>query len=234
MSDTATENSTTLRFFADWLDAGGARVGQIAILPRGTDGDGRAKYRLCHRDDADEAQNATPATLERYHRADDALEISKSNARGDYRPLKSSPDLRRGWYLALTGAAAVREALDFFHPAMIGSFFRHRNGALRTVPLRQTLERQTGMYRFARNISPAGAQALIREHCDSTRGCLKKILWPVSADEPIASLPPEKLDPAAVAAGEMPLLCNEACHLLVAGARLAAKREAAAASEGDS
>ena len=45
MSDTATENSTTLRFFADWLDAGGARVGQIAILPRGTDGDGRAKER---------------------------------------------------------------------------------------------------------------------------------------------------------------------------------------------
>jgi hypothetical protein len=48
---------------------------------------------------------------------------------------------------------------------------------------------------------------------------LKKILWPLTPNDPVTSLPKEKFDPGSVARDELPLLCHEACNLLVAKAR---------------
>jgi len=107
------------------------------------------------------------------------------------------------------------------------------------------LNRQSGMYRVAAKISDEQIDVLVGDFCRSDGGCLRTILWKRDASGKTASskLPPEKFDPAvdqylsakrprsATAATEsIPLLCQEACNLLVAACRDAVKGESAAPS----
>lgn len=218
----------------EWVDSGLGRIGEIVIARAPESGE--SAWRLCHYLDAGGDQ--TPE-LKEYHRPEDAREIAKFDESGEYRPLKTAPNLRRGWVLYPADAAAAREALDYFYPAMIASWFHYRGGDAGAVPLRETLDRQTGMYRFARNIADEDARDLVPRHCDSKTGCLKKILWPLDAGKPLGVTPPSKGDPEAAPDGladrAIPLLCREACNLVVAGARRVSKRaaEARRAAEGE-
>jgi len=65
---------------------------------------------------------------------------------GEFRPLKTAPNLRRGWRLNVANLEELRRSLDYFYPAMLGVRSSYAHGSLPTVPLRKTLARQTGMY----------------------------------------------------------------------------------------
>lgn len=164
-----------------------------------------------------------PADRELFTEPEAAIEIAKYDAAGNYRALKSAPTLRRGWELWLPDAASLRLALDFLYPAMPGTWLAREMGKSRPVNLRQTLDRQTGMYRIAAKISDAQADVLIGEVCPSRGKCLKTILWRIDADTPIRSLPPGKFDPGGDLLDRggafIPLLCEEPCNILVAAAR---------------
>ena len=179
---------------ADWLAAGGARIGQIALrgVPEGIE--------LRHIEDAEREE------LQSHTRPEDARSLANLDAAGAFRPLKTAPNLVRGWRLVLADAAALRLALDYFYPAMLGVWHSHTRGDLVPVPLRETLGRQTGMYRVTQKITDVQARTLIDGFCV---GCLKCRLW--DGQKP------------RIAKGEMPLLCQEACNLLVARAREAVK-----------
>jgi xanthine dehydrogenase iron-sulfur cluster and FAD-binding subunit A len=101
------------------------------------------------------------------------------------------------------------------------------------------------MYRVAAKISDEQIDGLVGNFCRSGGGCLRTILWKRDASNKIPSsrLPPEKFDPAvdqylsakrprpATAATEsIPLLCQEACNLLVAACRDTVKLQDAAPS----
>jgi hypothetical protein len=94
-----------------------------------------------------------------------------------------------------------------------------------TTPLRETLERQTGMYRIAAQITEEQVDELVGEFCRSDGGCLRTIRWrrDRSGTTPSPRLPIQKFDPGYDQTGRaepvMPLLCQEACNLLVAQAR---------------
>jgi hypothetical protein len=92
-----------------------------------------------------------------------------------------------------------------------------------TTPLRATLNRQTGMYRAAAKISDAQTENVIANLCRSDVGCLRTILW--KHDSPF--LPATKFDPHFDQFGRdektQPLLCQEACNLLVAEMRKVVK-----------
>ena len=81
------------------------------------------------------------------------------------------------------------------------------------------------MYRIAAKISDQPTNDVVGSFCRSDGGCLRTILWKRDASGVIAStgLPSEKFDPAFDQAGRgegaLPLLCQEACNLLVAEAR---------------
>jgi hypothetical protein len=119
--------------------------------------------------------------------------------------------------------SSLRGALDAFYPAMLGILFSHESGELSPVCLRETLKRQSGMYAVTRKLSNTEAQELIASFCESGGGCLKTILWRIDHDEPVTSLPASKFDPLANQLGTservLPMLCHEACNLLVAKAR---------------
>ena len=204
------------------------RIGQIAIQK--LDGGG---FALSHCDDegCDD--------LQLFRSAEDAIELSKFDDAGNYRPLKTAPNLRHDWRLELATLAQLRRALDYFYPGRLAAFGAWKNGQLRTTPLRETLDRQSGMYRVAAKISDEQIDNVVGNFCRSDGGCLRTILWKRDRRGTIPStkLPPEKFDPAYDQTGHaqrcIPLLCQESCNLLVAECRKVVKMEGATPSEGE-
>ena len=221
--------------------------GQILVTKR--EGAG---FVLLHRDDASRNQ------LQTYRDAEDAIEIAKYDDAGNYRPLKTAPNLRHGWRLELATVEELRRALDYFYPGRLAAFAAWKNDWLKTTALRETLDRQSGMYRVAAKISDPEINDLVADFCQSDSGCLRTILWKRDRDGVIPStkLPREKFDPVydqvmaasslrpvrdsrashppswhSGAAGSeavtVPLLCQEACNLLVAECRKVVKTESA-------
>jgi hypothetical protein len=81
------------------------------------------------------------------------------------------------------------------------------------------------MYRIAAQIDDPAADELVGNFCRSDGGCLRTILWQRNIEGVIAStrLPADKFDPRHDQTGGgspvLPLLCQEACTLLIAEAR---------------
>jgi hypothetical protein len=218
--------------------------GQI-LVQKGDD----SAFVLLHRDDA----SLDP--LQTYQEAKDAIEIAKYDDAWNYRPLKTAPNLRCGWRLELGTVEELRRALDYFYPSRLAVFAAWKSGYLKTTDLRNTLDRQSGMYRVAAKISDSQINDLVADFCRSDSGCLRTILWKRDRNGAIASakLPKEKFDPAWVQAAArptqvgtsrcdvrtaqravptshslpstVPLLCQEACNLLVGECRKVVKGE---------
>jgi sirohydrochlorin cobaltochelatase len=196
------------------------------ILVRKTD----SSFVLCHR--GDEARD----DLEKFQNPEDAIEIARYDDDGNYRPLKTAPNLRHGWRMNLRRSDELRRALDHFYPGRLAVFVAWRQGQLRTTPLRETLDRQSGMYRIAARISDAQIDDLVGDFCRSDGGCLRTILWKRDRGGAMAStkLPTDKFDPAcdqvttpprSATTATIPLLCQEACNLLIAECRKVVKGE---------
>lgn len=150
------------------------------------------------------------------------------DAAGNYRPLKGAPTLRRGWSFQTRSSRDLHRALDFVYPGAIANRLAERAGRLRVVNLRETLGRQSGMYRVTRKITDEDADRMVGAFCRSDTGCLRTILWRIDAARPVTSLPARKFDPEADQLGRagawVPFLCAEPCNLLVAQARAVVKR----------
>jgi sirohydrochlorin cobaltochelatase len=185
---------------------------------------------LLHRDDEFISQ------LETFRNAEDAIEIAKYDDAQNYRPLKTAPNLRHGWRLELATLEEVTRTLDYFYPGRLAMLAAWKAGDLETTALRETLDRQSGMYRVAAKISDAQINDLVAGFCRSDVGCLRTILWKRDRNGAIAStrLPQEKFDPTVdqtvarlhpSTGAVVPLLCQEACNLLVAECRKVMKGE---------
>jgi len=162
-----------------------------------------------------------------HHSIEDARQIAKYDSSGTYRPLKGAPDLPRGWLIELTDIDALKRALDYFYPGAISTWLALQAGTAHPVCLRQTLNRQTGMYRVTRKLTDDQARNLVTEACRSDGRCLRTILWGIEENQPPDFLPSSKSDPTFDQTGQkraaLPFLCLEACNLLVATARTAVK-----------
>lgn len=203
----------TTRELEAWLQTGGRRVGQLMISESG------AGWELRHSEDA------ALDDLELFANWEDARALANLDDGGAFRALKTAPTLRHGWKLVLPDAHAVRLALEYFYPAMLGVWLARRSGDVAPVNLRDTLNRQTGMYRITQKLTDEQAQRLVAKHCRSNGGCLKTILWRIDADVSVPLLPPEKFREDATPADALPLLCQEGCNMLVAAARKMVKDE---------
>jgi sirohydrochlorin cobaltochelatase len=200
--------------------AGGiCQIGQVAILTGFSD----APYALCHIED-----DSPRDSLEIYEGPQAARDLSTWAEDGHYRFTKGELSLKRGWLMRLQSAADLLTALEGFYPAAVGLWLADREGGLEIQHLRDKLDRQTGMYRFVRTLSDAGAQKLVREVCGPGNCCVKKILWQLDAATPLEDSEATRYEGIVGTLSRtkaIPLLCREACNHFVAEARKAAKEE---------
>ncbi len=197
------------------LSAGAATIGQIRISPG---------FALTHveRGFADDV----PVFRDPY----DALEIAKYDEAGKFRPLKTAPNLRTDWRIELESLDDVLLALDLMYPAAVATAREFQNGTLPAVNLRSTLARQSGMYAVVKKLTDEQADSLILSACNSQTGCLRRLLWKISENRP--SPLTEQCGQIRPGEGEIPLLCAEACNLLVASGRSVVKAAQKAEAEG--
>jgi sirohydrochlorin cobaltochelatase len=191
----------------DWLKAGGNRIGQVSISPT------ISGFELRHADDA----GRSPLELDRFNQPAAARDVAQFDEHGRFRPLKTAPTLRRGWRIDLPNVAAVREALDYLYPAAIGNLIRLRDGAVAPVALRETLGRQTGIYRVAALMSDSQIGEVIQQTCRD--GCLRRIAWTVDGTGS-----PDRESVASPAPREWPLICLEGCSFWMTRALACCKR----------
>ncbi len=137
----------------------------------------------------------------------EAREIARLTGSGDHRPLKSSPNLRRGWRMELSDEAELVSAMNYFYPAGVVHWHLHREGELETTSFRENASRQSGMYERVKHLSNEAAQNTAKACCEDSV-CLKKTLWNVDDDTPLEA---ERGD------GEIP--CPEPCSVFVSFAR---------------
>ena len=223
------------------LAAGSLVIGEVAIARRDDDG-----FELAHRSDEVPSPSASGRTQRDgpavTFSSEEALEMARFDDTGNYRPLRTAPNLRHGWKIVVANLPELIEVIDTIYPARLAAWRAWKSGQLTTTPLRETLNRQSGMYRAAAKISDEQIDELVGDFCRSNGGCLRTILWRRNQRGEIASakLPPEKFDPAvdqfatgkelwsaSAAPACLPLLCQEGCNLLVAACREAVKRETA-------
>lgn len=208
------------------LQNGACCIGQIVIAKTSSGG-----FALCHRDDQGRQRD-----WHTFRSVLDAIELARSDDGGNYRPLKTAPNLRHGWRMELLDPGEVRRALDYFYPGRLAMFATWQESRLATTALRETLDRQSGMYRVAAKISDDQLDDVIANFCRSDGGCLRTIMWKRdrSGAVPSPKLRPQKFDPSVDQTGRgeraIPLLCQEACGLLVNECRKAVKLEGAAPS----
>jgi sirohydrochlorin cobaltochelatase len=203
-----------------------SRIGQLEIVRL------EGGFVLFHRDDAGRSDLGE-------HEIDDAFEIARFDDAGNYRPLKTAPTLQHGWKIFARDLFQVERVIETIYPARLAMLRAFKAGELTTTSLRETLNRQTGMYRVAAKISDEQIDGLVGDFCRSGGGCLRTILWKRDASDksPSLKLPREKFDPtvdqylsakrprsATAATESIPLLCQEACNLLVAEARKIVKK----------
>lgn len=173
--------------------------------------------------------------------AGQALDIARFDDAGAYRPLRTAPNLRRDWKINVGEISELLEVVEVIYPARLAAWRAWKLKRLVTTPLRASLNRQSGMYRIAAKITDDEINELIGNFCRSDGGCLRTILWrrDYAGRVPSTKLPAEKFAPATdqyavttepqpvtEAVPSLPLLCQEACNLLVAACRDVVKASA--------
>jgi hypothetical protein len=184
--------------FAAWIDSApdGRVFGQVIIRPASPAG-----YSVRHRDDA-QAED-----LEASEDPRSAREIAKLAENGEYRPLKSSPNLRRGWEIRVADARGLATAMNYLYPAGVVHWYLHREGRLELTSFRENAARQSGIYKRVQRLSDEGVQDAARACCEDAV-CLKTTLWDVDESTPLG-----------VDRGEGEIPCPEPCSIFVSFAR---------------
>jgi hypothetical protein len=139
-----------------------------------------------------------------------ARQLAQFTEGGAFRPLKSAPNLARGWRLRAATAQELGEALERLYPGAVADWFAVRQGTASPTDYRAFTARQTGMYRLTTFLDDAQAAEVARACCHRDF-CLKRRLWRAGA------LPPDGAEDKSL------IPCLEPCALLLEFARTIAR-----------
>jgi len=175
------------------------RFGQLQLSrsPEGT-------FEACHTEDRMEGHS-----LEEIDSIPGLRDLAKYDASGFFRPLKTAPSLKSGWRTRSHSAKDFLGRLDAIYPGVFATWIAYERNRHCPTSLRRTLDRQTGMYRFAGAITDQMANRIMRDLCSP--GCLRKIAWPLNDQCPVSRIKREAMS--------IPVICTEACTFAVSRAR---------------
>ncbi len=184
--------------FENWaLNAFAAQLGAEVVFAQVLLRREGAGFTLRHVEDAQ-----VPEAALRLMTVEELRDWVQTAVDGAFRPLKSAPNLRRGWHARSGDAAALGAALDRLYPGALADWFAARAPEPPVTSYREFTARQTGMYRITTLPDDVRAAQITRACCDE-RFCLKRRLWSVPGL-------------AADAEGEKSLIpCLEPCAVLL-------------------
>jgi hypothetical protein len=188
-----------IQAFIDSLQKGN-RFGQTVIITH--DDEYEIRHYLDESQSADSLQTCS---------SDELREIVATDTNQEFRPLKSAPDLRRGWRTWCSTPEDLWARLNTIYPGAIGDAFAvSESGTAKIVSYRSFVGRQSGMYRGASKLSQSEADRLATTCC-SSRHCIKERLWRIeeTPNPPILNQPK--------------LVCLEPCQILLELARRESK-----------
>jgi hypothetical protein len=154
------------REFVDSFDA--ERVWAQVIVKR--EGNG---FILRHLHDRD----ANPATLKNIT-VPDLRQFATLDAFGQFRPLRSAPDLVSGWICQCKTEEEVARGIQELYPGSVPDWYSAKNGVSAAANYREFTNRQSGMYRITQLLTDTQAAQVIVACCNA-RFCLKRRLWSV-------------------------------------------------------
>ncbi|MSR43720.1 MAG: hypothetical protein EXS29_05280 [Pedosphaera sp.] len=102
--------------------------------------------------------------------------FAQTTEAGAFRPLKSAPNLPRGWHTHAANSVELGTALDRLYPGAVADWFASRMAQPPVTNYREFTSRQTGMYRVTTFPDDRRAEQITRACCDP-RFCLKCRLW---------------------------------------------------------
>jgi len=202
------------------IKEGKNQIGQICITST------NEGYIICHQDDLESVKGGETSGLVSHSATEDAQRISTYTEEGEFRFTKGELSLKSGWCFKLPDAESLLSVLQSFYGAAVSLWFAEQDGVLRVQNLRDKLNRQTGMYRYAGSVSDEGAQYLVNTLCGPANKCVKKILWKISDEVPLQENEISEFPGYLGKKKEcIPMLCQEACNFFVSKARIRAKKE---------
>lgn len=202
-----------------WVDAAG-EAGRTFLQAR-LRATGPGRYEVRHHADAHRPLHALSLVSADPLAARDLAQVTDG---GEHRPLKTSPNLRRGWALVELDARGLWTALDYLYPAAAVHWHAGREGTLRVTHWAETAGRQSGIYGAVRLLPPPAVRNAVRACCGDVV-CLRRVVWAVDAETPLALA-----DEGAVA-GDAEVPCPEACSMFVSFARAVLPAERAPRAE---
>ena len=189
-----------------WVEGGGAsgrRFLQVQLRRTGPE-----RFEIRHASDLDRPLGSLdPVTSDPYV----AREIAQTTETGEHRPLKTAPNLRRGWALTDLDPRTLWIALDYLYPACARHWHAGEEQALRVTHWREVAARQSGIYSSVKLLADDAVRNTVRACCGNTV-CLRQVAWEIDETNPLA-LPSE----AAPEGARVP--CPEACSLFISFAR---------------
>ncbi len=138
--------------------------------------------------------------------------LAQFSASGEFRPLKSAPNLQTGWRAIACTDSELNCALNHFYPGAVADWFAVQQGSFKPASYRDFTGRQTGMYRVTQLLNDAQATRAVASCCHR-KFCLKRRLWSV---EGLAG--EDASDKSAIP-------CLEPCAILLEFARRVARIE---------
>ena len=147
--------------------------------------------------------------LKELETAAEVREMTKLCEQGKHRPLKTAPGLKSGWFISQPDAESFLLFLDEIYPACFATTIHYFDDQIEPVPLRKTLERQSGMNEGAKDITANQANQILRDTC--AQGCLRKVAWPLDDSCPVSRL--------RMSERRISLVCTEACSIFVSEAQ---------------
>ena len=171
-------------------------------------------YRLRHAADAGEPASA----LTPHQNPFDARGIAQVTAEGEHRPLKTAPNLRRGWTFEALDARGLWVALDYLYPACAAHWFAASRGSLRVTHWRETAGRQSGMYSAVGLLPGDSVRATVLACCGDVV-CLRQVAWGLDPADPTPLASDAHETAAASALSDAVVPCPEACSMFISLAR---------------
>jgi hypothetical protein len=195
-----------------WVDEGGPEGRRFLQAHLARVGPG--VYRVRHAADAAEPAAALTPHADPF----DARGIAQVTAEGEHRPLKTAPNLRRGWTFERLDARGLWTALDYLYPACAAHWFAGTRGSLRITHWRETAGRQSGMYSSVGLLDERAVRDTVRACCGDAV-CLRQVAWGMSQSDPapLPTDPEETAERSALSDAVVP--CPEACSMFISLAR---------------